>query len=120
MRTGLDTMNGTQKDDGSIVFEDGKFKKNENNHVNIGNLNDVMHRILVFLTTVGWATNGHPVQDFWIVRADQVARSTLQTLVWQKFGDKQQTVGHIIHCWKQTLMYVAEKYRMVILWLKPG
>ena len=35
MRTELDTMNGTQKDDGSIVFEDGKLKKKENNHVNM-------------------------------------------------------------------------------------
>ena len=48
MRTELDTMNGSQKDDGSIVFEDGKLKKKEHVHVKIGDLNEVMQRILVF------------------------------------------------------------------------
>ena len=102
-------MNGTRKDDGSIVFDDGKLKKKENIHVNIGNLNDVMQRMFVFFTTLGWACNGYLVQDFWTARADQVVRSTLQSLVWQKFGDKHQSLGHIINCWKQLLMYLAEK-----------
>ena len=64
MRTELDTMNGSQKDDGKLVFEDGTFKKKETVHVKIGDLNEVMQRIQVFLTTVGWATNGHHIKIF--------------------------------------------------------
>ena len=81
-----------------------------------------MQRIFVFLTTVGWATNGHHIQDFWSARADQVVRKSLQNLVWQKFGEKHQSVGHIINCWKQTMMYIGEKLQngetLAEAWLK--
>ena len=110
MRTETDVMSGgSTTDDGTVTVVDGKLQAKKKDHVNLGDLHAVEKRIMVFMTTLSWATSGHSQDGCWSARADQVVRQTLNTLIWQQFAGRYQAIGHIIQCWKQTLMYLGEK-----------
>ena len=108
MKTAADANDGLPKDE-SVVLVDGVLKKKDQGKVKLHDLNEIFQRMLVFITTLDWACGGHTVKDFWSPQTAQTVKQTLQRLVWQKFGDKNQSIGHVINCWKQTNIFLAER-----------
>ena len=105
MKTAADSNDGTQKDEG-MIFVGNAFRKKENNNVKISDLHETCQRIEVFLTTITWACGKHPIDDFWSRSSFEQVKKDLERLVWQKFGDEHASIGHIINCWKQTMIYL--------------
>ena len=64
---------------------------------------------MIFHTTVTWACGHHSVNDSWTRSPFETVKRNLQRLVWQKPGDKHASIGHIITCWKGTMVYLSER-----------
>ena len=97
-----------QKDEGMILV--GNALRNEENHnVKLADLNETSQIIVIFLTTITWACGNHSVKNFWTRSSFEMVKRNLQRLVWQKFGDKHASIGHIINCWKGTMIYLSER-----------
>ena len=62
---------------------------------------------MIFLTTSTWACGKHEVDDPWTRPAFETVKRNLHRLVWWKPGDNHASIGHIINCWKGTMVFLA-------------
>ena len=103
MKTAADANDGNQEDEG-VVLVGGTLRKKENHNVKRADLNEVHQRMLVFLEPTTWACGNHVIEDPWTRAARDTVQRTLYRCVWQGCGDKNQSIRHVLNCWKGTMI----------------